>query len=156
VIEDANFSLDLGQCWQRIDPAGAERYGFRSDGRDIQIVVSSVTHAAGMPDDLEDFAALLAELKQRAEIDTARILGHPTTVYEPIIAAQPWGRAVVYYGHDAAGRQFGYSGAITRRCTINLYMLSEGLSERELFEAMDDVFSRIRFDRTPLPGPAHA
>ena len=46
--------------------------------------------------------------------------------------------------------QFGYAGMVTPRCAISLYMSSERLSEHELMAVMDEVGSKIEFDRTPL------
>ena len=154
MIEDPNFSLILGPPWRRIESVDPLQYSFTDDDRGILIVISAVTHKGVRAGGLDRLVDLIAELKMRAEVDAARIFGNPASFCEPIIVPQPWGRAVAYYGNDAAGRQFGYSGAITRDRTINLYMLSRNLPERSLFETMDDVFSRILFDRTPLEAEA--
>lgn len=155
MINNPNFSLDLGHPWRQLETGDPEQYNFHDDDRDILIVLSSITHPGIAEDDLDHFAELFAGMRLRAEADAASIFDSPVTFYEPIIVRQPWGRALAYYGHDATGRQFGYSGSITRNCTINLYMQSNTLSERELFEAMDEVFSKIEFDRTPLDTAPH-
>lgn len=151
MIQHAIFSLDLDPRWQAIANDDPDQFNFRDDIRGIYITLSAID----VPLDghqIEDFTQHLVEARLRAEDEAAAHFSHATTIYEPIIVPRPWGRAVAYYGHDATGRQFSYSGAVTAHGAINLYLTSPTLTERELMTAMDEVNSRIEFDRTPLAG----
>jgi hypothetical protein len=149
VIEDPHFSLDLDEAWRRLPEDAGEQYDFRDDSRDIVITLSAVGIAieTGCVD---QFAQMLVDMRMQAEHDAALAFGHSIILYEAIVMPFPWGRAVVYYGHDDMGRQFSYSGIVTRASLINFYMSTSRLSQQQLLEAMDEIGSRIVFDRTPL------
>ena len=171
MIEDRNFSLDLGTPWERLPGDATQRYNFRDLPRGIVATLSAMPLEL-KPESIETMASKLVEFRLQAEADASATFDRRITVYEPIVVPRPWGSAIAYYGHDDAKaeagdaatmdtgtrgaafgsgqRQFSYSGLVTRRCVINLYMSSGKLSERELMEAMDEVGSRIVFDRTPL------
>lgn len=149
MIDDPHFSLDPGPGWRSQAIREPGQYGFRDEARGIMLTLSAMPLAAA-PDTVGPIAAVLVEQRAKAEADAARAVGRVATIYEAIVVPRSWGRAVAYYGHDANGRQFGYAGLITRRAAISLYMSSTMLSERALMEAMDEVGSRIVFDRTPL------
>lgn len=154
MIETPNFSLDLEPPWQEVPGEDPEHYNFRDDTRDLLVTVSAMAlHIA--PDAVAQFASLLVDTRFQAEVDAGRALDRRATVYEPIIVPQPWGNAVAYYGHDVTGRQFSFSGSVTPRCAISLYGSSDKLSERGLLAAMDEVASRIAFDRRPLDAAFH-
>ena len=91
-------------------------------------------------------------MRLQAEDETAKRHSPPATIYEPIVVPRPWGRALAYYGHDASGRQFSYSGTVIAKGVIGIYMTSPTLAERALMAAMDEVYARLQFDRTPLSG----
>ena len=149
MIQHAIFSLDLDLRWQPIANDDADQFNFRDDLRDITITLSAID-ATLDGKQIEDFTNYLVESRLRAEDEAATHFSQSITIYEPIIVPRPWGRAVAYYGHDASGRQFSYSGAVTTSGVINLYMTSTMLTERELMAAMDEVNARIEFDRTPI------
>jgi hypothetical protein len=149
VIVNPNFSLDLGRPWQEVSGDDPEQYNFRDPDRDTVITLSAIALDIAA-DRMDELANMLVELRLKAEGEAAQAFDHRATIYEPIVVPRPWGRAVAYYGHDDRDRQFSYSGMITQRSVISLYMSTGRLSERELMEAMDDVGSRIAFDRTPL------
>jgi hypothetical protein len=149
VIEDPHFSLDLDETWRRLPEDAGEQYDFRDDGRDIVITLSAIDIVIE-PGSVDQFAQMLAEMRMQAEHDAALAFGLTVTLYEAIVMPFPWGRAVVYYGHDDNERQFSYSGIVTRTSLINFYMSTSRLSQQELLEAMDEIGSRIVFDRTPL------
>lgn len=149
MIKHALFSIDLDLRWQAIANNDPDQFNFRDDLRGITITLSAFV----MPLDeegIEPFTRHLVDLRLRAEDEAATALGLPTTIYEPIVVPRPWGRAVAYYGHNAGGRQFSYSGTVTANGAISLYMASSTLTERELMAAMDEMHSRLEFDRTPL------
>lgn len=152
MIQTANFSLDLEAPWQQSPSADLDNYAFRDVTRDIGIIVSAMPLDIA-PEAIHQFASLLVDTRFQAEVEAGRATDRRATVYEPIVATQPWGSAVAYYGHDVTGRQFSFSGSVTPRCAISLYGSSEKLSERGLLKAMDEVASKILFDRTPLALP---
>jgi hypothetical protein len=149
VIDDPNFALDLGQPWQEMSDDIPQQYSFRDATRDIVITLSAMSLDIA-PGNIAQFASMLVDSRLRAEGDAARALDHRATIYEPIVVPRPWGRAVAYYGHDDTGRRFSFSGMVTPRSAISLYMSTGQLSERELMTAIDEVGSRIVFDRTSL------
>jgi hypothetical protein len=157
VISGPNFSLRLEACWRETPNDDPEHHAFRDDTRAIDLTVSAMTLAIAA-EAIDEFARVLVDTRLRAEGDSARAFDRRATIYEPIVVPRPWGRAVAYYGHDESGRQFGYSGIVTRRGVISLYMSTSALGERALMEAVDEVCSRVEFDRTPLAaaGRSHA
>lgn len=71
------------------------------------------------------------------------------TIAEPVIAPQPWGAMVAYYGHDNAGRQFNFAGMVTRRQILQTYVESPTLSADELFAVFQGVQKGLTFDESP-------
>jgi len=147
-MDDPNFSIELDSTWQRLHPEDCRQYTFNQ--RDITVILSAGSHDIA-PRDLDYFCDLLVDMQLQSETMAATACGQTATVYEPVVVPRPWGRAIAYYGHDGAGRQFNFSTMMTCRCRISLYMWSNSRSEAELLEAMDDLSSRLVFDRTPLP-----
>jgi hypothetical protein len=148
-MEDPNFSLELSPAWRALANDDAEQYSFRDDARDVDLTLSTMALAI-RPDGLDQFANVLVNARLRAEADTARAFERRLTIFEPVIAPLPWGRALAYYGHDDGGRQFSYSAIITVFGFVGAFISSARLGERELMEALDEVVSGIVFDRTPL------
>lgn len=149
MIDDPNFSLDPGPAWHQVANDDAGQYNLRDDARDIDVTLSAIAIAIA-PDTIDQLASVLIDSRLHGESDAARAFDRPATIYEPIVVPRPWGRAVAYYGHDESGRQFSFSGIVTPRTVISLYMSSGRLTERELMEAMDAMGSAIVFDRTPM------
>lgn len=149
MIEDPNFSLTLDAGWLETPGSDADHYAFHDPARGVAATLSALALDAD-PDALANFAEVFAEMRMQAEADAARALGHLATIYEPIVAPQSWGQAIAWYGHDDSGRQFSFSGIVTPSRVISLYMSSSRLSEAQLAVAMDEVLTRIEFDRTPL------
>lgn len=150
MIADPNFSLDLESHWVELPGGDPARYGFRDEVRDLTIAITSIA-AQTAPTDMDAVAALFADEQIDAERQRARTMRTQTTIYEPIIAAQTWGRAIVGYGHDDTGRQFSFAGSLTASCIISVNGWSGILSEQQMFEVMDEVLARIVFDHTALP-----
>lgn len=150
MIQTPNFSLDLEPPWQQSSGDDPDQYTFRDEARDIVVTVSAMPLDIAT-DAIAQFASLLVDTRFQAEVDAGRAPDRRATVYEPIVAPQPWGCAVAYYGHDVTGRQFGFSGSVTPRCAISLYGSSDKLSEQGLLAALDEIASKVVFDRTPLP-----
>jgi hypothetical protein len=150
-IVDSNFTLQLEAPWVRLPNDDPEQYNFRDSDRDIDITLSAMGLRA-KPDEVELVASKMIEIRLKAEGQMAGELGIKLTIAEPVNIARPWGRAIAYYGSDNNGRQFSYSGIVTRNTVINLYMSTKKLTETELMSAMNEVGSNIQFDRTAISG----
>lgn len=149
MIADPNLILSLGDGWQPMPSDDPDLHAFHDAARDVVATLSSLALDAD-PAALEQIARTLVESRLQGEADTARACGHHATIYEPIVAPQPWGQAVAYYGHDETGRQFGFSGIVTPARAITLYMSSPRLTEMELARVMDEASACIAFDHTPI------
>jgi hypothetical protein len=149
MIEASHFSLDPGIHWLELSTDDPDAYSLIDENREISATLSSLALRAD-PAALEDFAHIFADMRVQAEADAGRMFGRIATIYEPIVAPQPWGQALAYYGHDDSGRQFSFSGIVRPGSVISLHMSSTRLGEAKLAMAMDEVLTRIAFDRTPL------
>jgi hypothetical protein len=147
-VADPSFTLELAAPWVRLPNDDPEQYNFRDSDRDIDITLSAMSIGA-KPDEVELIASKMVEIRLKAEGQMAEEYGIRLTIAEPINIVRPWGRAIAYYGSDNNGRQFSYSGMVTRRTVINLYMSTNKLTEKELMSVMNEVGSSIQFDRTP-------
>jgi hypothetical protein len=76
------------------------------------------------------------------------------TIAEPIVVKKPWGHAIAYYGVDTNGRQFNFTGMITKKGVISLYADSKTKTEKELLAAAKPIFDAVEFDRS-LIGLTH-
>lgn len=157
MIADPDFSLDLGPAWERVPDDDPRLYKLIETSRSVIVVIRAISVDVP-PQQMDEMASLLIELRLSGERERAAAGGLSPVIYEPIVVPQPWGRAAAFYGNDETGRQFGFSGFVTARCMISLYCSSDILSEQELLKAMDELLSRIEFDRTPLAAetPPHA
>jgi len=149
VIDDPDFSLALEATWQRLYPDDRRQYTWHDDQKDLTLILSAGSHDISFGQ-IDQASRLVLDLLLHSETTIATVLGRTATIYEPVIVPRPWGRAIAYYGHDGAGRQFGHSAILTCRCRISAGLWSSRRSEAELLAAMDDIASRIVFDRTPL------
>lgn len=153
MIDDPDFSLDLGHSWERVPDEDPRLYKLFEATHGTTIVIRAMTVGIA-PHQMDEMTDLLLDMRISGERERAATAGLDTVIYEPIVAPQPWGRAAAFYGHDQTGRQFGFSACITPRRVIGLYMSSNRLSELELVRTMDEVNSKIGFDRTPLKSSA--
>jgi hypothetical protein len=149
VINDPNFTLDLGPRWLTQATADPQQYRFTDEARDITMTLSSGAHRLD-PDAVAPFAADLARRRVAAESEAAGAAGRTILIYEPIVVPQRWGESIAYYGHDSSGRRFSFAGTVTATTLIGLYMESGRLTEGALARAMDTVLSHIDFDQTPI------
>ena len=147
-IVDPSFTLELEAPWVRLPNDDPEQYNFRDSNRDIDITLSAMGMSA-KSEEVELVASKMIEFRLEAEGKMAEEYGVRLTIAEPINIVRPWGRAIAYYGSDNKGRHFSYSGMVTRNTIINLYMSTGKLTEKELMLAMNDVGSKIQFDRKP-------
>ena len=146
-VTKPRFSLSLGGDWRETpspDP--------RSD--DVQLTATS--RQSG---DLRDgFNAALADTGRIAENlvnvrmdfekQVAAETGVDMTIARPRIVQQPWGHAIAYYGVDANGRLFNFSGMVTPKQSIGVYVESNKLSEEVLRELLEQVLAKLTFDLT--------
>jgi hypothetical protein len=149
MIIDPDFTLDLGHSWERVPDDDPRLYKFLESSSGMIVVIRATTVDVP-PHQMDDMANLLLDLRISGERERAAAAGLNPIIYEPIVVPQPWGRATAFYGHDEAGRQFGFSSFVTGTCMISLYGSSSKLSQQELLEMMDEVLAKIEFDRTPL------
>jgi hypothetical protein len=154
-IINSNFSLELEAPWVRLPNEDPEQYNFRDSDRDVDITLSAMGMRA-KPNEIELVASKLIEIRLKAEGQMADEFGIRLTIAEPINVVRPWGRAIAYYGSDHTGRQFSYSGMVTTHTVINLYMSTKKLTESELMTVMNEVGSKIQFDRTPISGSSES
>jgi hypothetical protein len=149
MIEDRSFSLALDEGWRPRPSDDPDTHILVDARRDVTIRLSATAQDI-QPGDLDRLAWRLVDLEIEKEISATQVLGHAATIYEPIVMPRPWGRAIAYHGHDASGRRFGFSGAMTCRCTIRLALWTTTLSESGLLAVMDEVASKIVFDAAPM------
>ena len=150
MIQHPLFSFDFDPRWQMLSGDGSHAFSFHDIERSLSIALDACIAELDTAS-IEHFTKALIESRLLQENAIAAALGRPATIYEPIVIPYPWGRAIAYYGHDDAGRQFSFSGNVTGHGAISLTLTSGSLSEHELLAAMDELNRRIQFDRTLLP-----
>lgn len=153
MIEDPHFTLDLGEDWEHLSTDDPKQYNFRDAVRDVAVTLSAIPLDL-TAETLDEFTSMFVELRLKAEGEAATAFHHRPTIFEPVVVPQPWGRAIAFYGYDDGGRRFGFSGSITPHFLISLYVSTDTLSQQKLMEEMDDIGTRIVFDRTPLDAPS--
>lgn len=148
MIEDPNFAIEMDDCWQAIPVDIESFHGFHHIEKDLVAIFYSQSFRA-VNRDLDELADLVANMGlARMTADPARL--DQTTICEPIIVPQPWGRAIVCMGHERDGRCTVFSAAVTPVCYITLHLSSDVMTESELLAETDDLVSRVDFDRTPV------
>lgn len=149
MIEDPNFSLMLGAGWLRVPSSHPALNIFINERRSVTLRMEATAQVI-LPGDLDRLAWTFTDREIEKELSSAQARGHDVTIYEPIVAPQPWGRAVAWHGHGTDEQRFSFSGTVTCRCTIGLHLWTPTLTESPLLGLMDDLSSQIAFDRTPL------
>lgn len=152
-IKDPLYSLELSGDWTELPSSDPEQHTVRSQAADVTIVMSSMSLDVP-PDQTDLLARKMIEFRLKGEEQAAREHGVQMTIAEPIVVERPWGHAIAYYGSDSKGRQFNFSGMITRKGVISLYADSKSKDEKELSAAVQPIFGKVEFDRTPV-APAH-
>lgn len=144
-VTKQRFSLALGGDWREIDSPDPEITMFSSQNHRANIVISAMGLTATMAD-TGRIAERLINLRMDSEKQVAAETGINMTIAKPKIVQQPWGHATAYYGVDANGRMFNFSGMVTPKQSIGVYVESDKLSEPVLRELLDQVLIKLKFD----------
>ncbi|ALJ15061.1 hypothetical protein [Sphingopyxis macrogoltabida] len=148
-VIDPNYSIELTGDWVRDEQEDPEQHSFSSASLDTRLV-SSAMGINARADQTEMIANKMAEFRLKAEGEVAAAVGRHITVTEPVVVERPWGHAIAYRGEDNLGRQFNYSGIVTTKAVISIYVESASKSETELRAILDAVVGGLTFDRTAI------
>ena len=146
-VTKPRFSLSLGGDWEETPSTDPEITRFSSRQNGSSIVVSTLALNAKLAD-TGRIAEKLADLRMDSEKQVAAETGIDMTIARPHIVQQPWGHAIAYYGADANGRMFNFSGMVTPKQSISVYVESNKLSEDVLRELLEQVLAKLKFDLT--------
>jgi len=144
-VTKERFSLALGGDWQELESPDAEVTLFNSQKHGANLVISALGLKATMAD-TGRIADQLMTMRMESEKQVAAATGVNMTIAKPMIVKQPWGHATAYYGVDANGRQFNFSGMVMPKQSISVYAESTKLSESVLRDLLDEVLSKLKFD----------
>lgn len=147
-VTSPSYTLVLDGDWRELTSDDPEEKTFVSQSHNTRLVVSSLQMS---PSQIEpqDAAQHLVQSRLSGERQAAERFGRQMTIAEPVIAPQPWGAMVAYYGHDNVGRQFNFAGMVTRRQILQTYVESPTLSADELFAVFQGVQKGLTFDESP-------
>ncbi|MBS0384796.1 MAG: hypothetical protein JSS00_05550 [Proteobacteria bacterium] len=146
-VDKQRFSLSLGGDWEEAPSGDPEITRFNSRRHAANLVISTMGLKATAAD-TGRIAERLADLRMESEKQVAAETGIDMTIARPRIVQQPWGHAIAYYGVDANGRMFNFSGMVTPRQSIGVYVESSKLSEEVLRELLEQVLAKLKFDLT--------
>ena len=144
-VTKPRFSLSLGGDWEETPSGDPEVTRFSSQQHAANIVVSTLALKAKLAD-TGRIAQTLADLRMDAEKQVAAETRIDTAIGRPKIVQQPWGHAIAYYGADASGRMFNFSGMVTPKQSISVYVESKKLSEEAVREMLEQVLTKLKFD----------
>ena len=144
-VTKGRFSLALGGDWEEIPSTDREITRFNSRQHGASIVISTLALNAKL-DDTGRIAQKLADLRMDSEKQVAAETGIDMAIARPQIVQQPWGHAIAYYGADAKGRMFNFSGMVTPKQSIGVYVESNKLSEEGVRELLEQVLAKLKFD----------
>jgi hypothetical protein len=146
-VEKPRFSLSLGGDWRELQSSDANVTIFNSQQHRTNLVISAMGLDATLAD-TGRIAEKLVELRMESEKQVAAETGINMTIARPRLVQQPWGHAIAYYGADARGRRFNFSGMVTPKQSIGVYVESNKLSEEVLRELLEQVLAKLQFDLT--------
>jgi hypothetical protein len=146
-VNKQRFSLSLGGDWQELQSPDPEVTMFNSEQHRANLVVSAMGVNATLAD-TGRIAEKLVNLRMDAEKQIAVNTGVDMTIARPRLVQQSWGHAIAYYGVDANGRMFNFSGMVTPKQSISVYVESNKLSEELLRELLEQVLTKLKFDLT--------
>lgn len=144
-VSKQRFSLSLGGDWEETPSTDPEITRFNSRQNSASIVVSTLALNAKLAD-TGRIAEKLADLRMESEKQVAAETGIDTAIARPQIVQQPWGHAIAYYGAGANGRMFNFSGMVTPKQSIGVYVESNKLSEAVVKELLEQVLAKLKFD----------
>ncbi|MBI3439106.1 MAG: hypothetical protein HY054_10760 [Proteobacteria bacterium] len=144
-VNKQRFSLSLGGDWEETASSDPEITRFSSRQHAANLVISTLALNAKLAD-TGRIAEKLSELRMDSETQVAAETGIDVTIARPKIVQQPWGHAIAYYGADANGRRFNFSGLVTPKQSISVYAESSKLGEEVLRELLEQVLAKLKFD----------
>lgn len=146
-VNKPRFSLSLGGDWRELPSPDPELTMFNSEQHRANLVISAMGLTAALAD-TGRIAEKLVNLRMDSEKQVAAETGVNMTIARPRIERQSWGHAIAYYGADANGRLFNFSGMVTPKQSIGVYVESNKLSEEVLRELLEQVLAKLQFDLT--------
>jgi hypothetical protein len=146
-VNKPRFSLSLSGDWEEVQSPDPEITRFNSRQHAANLVVTTMGLNAKLAD-TGRIAEKLADLRMESEKQVAAETGVDMTIARPRIVQQPWGHAIAYFGADANGRLFNFSGMVTPKQSISVYVESNKLSEDVLRELLEQVLAKLKFDLT--------
>jgi hypothetical protein len=146
-VTKPRFSLSLSGDWEEVQSPDPEITRFNSRQHAANLVVTTMGLNAKLAD-TGRIAEKLADLRMESEKQVAAETGVDMTIARPRIVQQPWGHAIAYFGADANGRLFNFSGMVTPKQSISVYAESNKLSEDVLRELLEQVLAKLKFDLT--------
>jgi hypothetical protein len=146
-VTKQRFSLSLGGDWRELASPDPDVTMFNSEQHRANLVISAMGLNAALAD-TGRIAEKLVDLRMDSERQVAAETGVNMTIARPRIEQRPWGHAISYYGADANGRMFNFSGMVTPKQSIGVYVESNKLSEEVLRELLEQVLAKLKFDLT--------
>jgi hypothetical protein len=144
-VTKQRFTLSLGGDWEERPSPDPEVTMFHSPHLGANLVISAMGLNAKLAD-TGRVAEKLINLRMESEKQVAAETGIDMTIARPRIVQQPWGHATAYYGVDANGRMFNFSGMVTPKQSIGVYVESKRLSEEVMRELLQQVLAKLIFD----------
>lgn len=144
-VTKPRYSLSLGGDWRELPSADPEITRFNSQHHGANLIISALGLKATLAD-TGRIAEQLIKLRIDSEAQVATETNVPITLSQPRIVQQPWGHAIAYYGVDANGRLFNFSGMVTPKQAISAYVESNKLSVEVLRELLEQVLAKLKFD----------
>jgi hypothetical protein len=137
------YTLSFSDDWVEAPSDGTQRT-FNSRSRDVQLIVSSM-RAATPPERFEQIAHFVVERRVELERELAAEMGQRAEIVGPVVISEDWGASMSYSGSFSGGRQFSYSGAVTRSGVLNLYVESTTLTHEQLILVFGEVTAGLDF-----------
>ncbi len=143
-VQTATYSLRLSDDWAEAPSNDDEQRTFVSRSRDVRLVVSSMP-AAIPADRFEEIARFVVDRRIELERQFADERGQRVSIAGPVVISEAWGTSMSYTGAYSGGRQFSYSGSVTRTQVFNLYLESETLSHQQIIAVSAEVAAGLDF-----------
>jgi len=147
-IASQAYKISLPKDWIEQKALDPEQRTFFSKEKDTALVISAMSINARMAD-TERVARKMLEFRLQAENRAAQSYNLRMTIAEPIVVASPWGHVMAYYGSDSSGRQFSYSGAVTPKVILSVFVESRSRSELQLKTILDALLERLELVQIP-------
>lgn len=143
VIETDTFRLVLKGDWKQSHGTDAEQFQLRSEGRDVDATVSTMTFSEAA--DLGRLTEKLKDMRLKGEEDAARRFDRRMEIAEPLIVEYGRGWQLQYFGRDNTGRHFRYFALVFPGKLLNLFVESDTATFEQLDLALQELFSGLQF-----------